>query len=198
LARELDTRGHAKPQEYLSEVILDRLLAQEQLGRDLAVARAARDQLRDPQLLRCQRVECRGVPLARGDPGRLELGSSAVGPQRSVQTLEGRECIAELDPCLGLALRPTEELDVRERAIEDAVVVASEIADAEELRAGLARYESVRRPRAALALKRSRQADRAAQLTSPLGRRLRNVFVRRAPERAQRRQLAPLVHHQLH
>jgi 2-polyprenyl-6-methoxyphenol hydroxylase-like FAD-dependent oxidoreductase len=83
------------------------------------------------------------------------------------------------------------------QAMEDAVVLANEIADGDAIPAALARYESIRRPRAELALKRSRQADRVAQLTSPLGRRLRNVLVRRFPDRAQRRQLAPLVRHRL-
>jgi 2-polyprenyl-6-methoxyphenol hydroxylase-like FAD-dependent oxidoreductase len=84
------------------------------------------------------------------------------------------------------------------QAIEDAVVLAGEIADGDALLAALARYESIRRPRAELALKRSRQADRAAQLTSPLAARLRNVLVRLTPDRTQRRQLAPLVRHRLH
>jgi hypothetical protein len=43
----------------------------------------------------------------------------------------------------------------------------------------------------------SRRADKAAQLASPLGSRLRDVVVRRLPERAQRRQLEPLVRYEL-
>ena len=52
----------------------------------------------------------------------------------------------------------------------------------------LADYETSRRPRAEAVLKMSRCADKAAQLASPLGCRLRNAFVRWLPERAQRRQ----------
>jgi 2-polyprenyl-6-methoxyphenol hydroxylase-like FAD-dependent oxidoreductase len=84
------------------------------------------------------------------------------------------------------------------QAIEDAIVLADELADHEQIADALTRYESIRRPRAELALKLSRQFDRAAQLTNPLGRRLRNVLVRRTPARAQRRQLAALIRHQLH
>jgi len=83
------------------------------------------------------------------------------------------------------------------QAIEDAVVLANELGRDEQPGDALARYESIRRSRAELTLKLSRQADRAAQLTSPLGRRLRNHIVRRTPKRVQRRQLDPLVHHHL-
>jgi hypothetical protein len=43
----------------------------------------------------------------------------------------------------------------------------------------------------------SRRADKAAQLANPIGWRLRNALVRRMPEGAQRRQLEPLVKHEL-
>jgi 2-polyprenyl-6-methoxyphenol hydroxylase-like FAD-dependent oxidoreductase len=83
------------------------------------------------------------------------------------------------------------------QALEDAVVLGHEIADADELATGFARYESLRRPRAALALKLSRRVDAAAQLANPIGCRVRNALVGRTPQRIQRRQLAPLIHHQL-
>jgi 2-polyprenyl-6-methoxyphenol hydroxylase-like FAD-dependent oxidoreductase len=83
------------------------------------------------------------------------------------------------------------------QALEDAVVLADEIADSDDLSAGLARYESIRRPRAALALKLSRRVDAAAQLANPIGCRVRNALARRTPQRIQRRQLAPLIRHQL-
>jgi 2-polyprenyl-6-methoxyphenol hydroxylase-like FAD-dependent oxidoreductase len=59
------------------------------------------------------------------------------------------------------------------------VVLADEIADSDDLSAGLARYESIRRPRAALALKLSRRVDAAAQLANPIGCRVRNALARR-------------------
>jgi 2-polyprenyl-6-methoxyphenol hydroxylase-like FAD-dependent oxidoreductase len=83
------------------------------------------------------------------------------------------------------------------QAIEDAVVLADRLARSGDLAAALGEYESIRRPRAEAVLKLSRRADRAAQLASPLGWRLRNAVVRRSPERAQRRQLEPLVRHEL-
>ena len=58
----------------------------------------------------------------------------------------------------------------------------------------LLRYEAIRRPRAELALKLSLRADRAAQLTNPVGRRLRNYVVKHTPTHAHVRQLEPLVH----
>jgi 2-polyprenyl-6-methoxyphenol hydroxylase-like FAD-dependent oxidoreductase len=66
-----------------------------------------------------------------------------------------------------------------------------------ELAASRARYERIRKPRAELVLKLSRRADAAAQLTNPLGRRLRNAIVRGTPAHVQRRQLSPVLHHEL-
>ena len=63
--------------------------------------------------------------------------------------------------------------------------------------AALASYESIRRPRAEAVLKMSRRADKAAQIGSHIGSRLRNALVRRLPERAQRRQLEPLARYEL-
>ena len=83
------------------------------------------------------------------------------------------------------------------QAIEDAVVLADRLAGSDDLDAALDEYEAIRRPRAAAVLKISRRADRAAQLASPLGCRLRNALVRWLPDRAQRRQLEPLVRYEL-
>src|SRR5262249_34898010 len=81
------------------------------------------------------------------------------------------------------------------QAIEDAVVLADELARREQLADALVGYEATRRPRAELTLKLSRRADRAGQLSSPLGCRLRNQLVRLTPARVQLRQLGPLVQH---
>ncbi|HEV3377522.1 MAG TPA: FAD-dependent monooxygenase [Thermoleophilaceae bacterium] len=83
------------------------------------------------------------------------------------------------------------------QAIEDAVVLADQLTPAAELRTAFAAYESIRRPRTDAVLKMSRRADRVAQLASPLGWRLRNALVRGIPERAQRRQLEPVVRYEL-
>ncbi len=83
------------------------------------------------------------------------------------------------------------------QALEDAVVLADELAQGGDLPGSLAAYESLRRPRTEAVLKMSRRADKAAQLASPLGWRLRNAVVRATPERAQRRQLESLVRYAL-
>jgi 2-polyprenyl-6-methoxyphenol hydroxylase-like FAD-dependent oxidoreductase len=83
------------------------------------------------------------------------------------------------------------------QAIEDAVVLADRLAGSDDLSAALAEYETIRRPRTEAVLKMSRRVDKAAQLANPLGWRLRNAIVRRLPDRAQRRQLEPLVRYEL-
>jgi 2-polyprenyl-6-methoxyphenol hydroxylase-like FAD-dependent oxidoreductase len=83
------------------------------------------------------------------------------------------------------------------QAIEDAVILADELARHDRVADALAQYETIRRPRAELTHKLSRRADRAAQLSSPLGWRLRNTLVRLTPDRVQLRQLRPLVKHRL-
>jgi 2-polyprenyl-6-methoxyphenol hydroxylase-like FAD-dependent oxidoreductase len=83
------------------------------------------------------------------------------------------------------------------QAMEDAIVLADRLAAGDDVTAAFGEYEAIRRPRADAVLKMSRRVDKAAQLANPLGWRLRNAVVRRLPERAQRRQLEPLVHHEL-
>ena len=83
------------------------------------------------------------------------------------------------------------------QAIEDAVVLADRLAGSDDLSSALAQFEAIRRPRADAVLRLSRRTDKAAQLASPLGCRLRNALVRWLPERAQRRQLEPLVRYEL-
>ena len=83
------------------------------------------------------------------------------------------------------------------QAIEDAVVLADRLAAGGDLATALGEYEAIRRPRAEAVLKLSRRADKAAQLASPLGWRFRNAVVRLLPDGAQRRQLEPLVRHEL-
>jgi 2-polyprenyl-6-methoxyphenol hydroxylase-like FAD-dependent oxidoreductase len=83
------------------------------------------------------------------------------------------------------------------QAIEDAVVLGDRLDRGNDLAVALDEYEAIRRPRADAVLKLSRRADKAAQLASPLGWRFRNAVVRALPERAQRRQLEPLVRYEL-
>jgi 2-polyprenyl-6-methoxyphenol hydroxylase-like FAD-dependent oxidoreductase len=79
------------------------------------------------------------------------------------------------------------------QALEDAVVLVDRLAGTRDVFVALAEYETIRRPRAEAVLKMSRRVDKAAQLASPLGWRIRNMLVRRLPARAQHRQLEPLV-----
>ena len=79
------------------------------------------------------------------------------------------------------------------QALEDAVALADALGGAAQIEDALARYESIRRPRAELAQRLSRRADRAAQLANPLACRLRNAIASHIPPDLQRRQLAPLV-----
>jgi 2-polyprenyl-6-methoxyphenol hydroxylase-like FAD-dependent oxidoreductase len=78
------------------------------------------------------------------------------------------------------------------QALEDAVALTAAL-DAPEIDTALARYESARRTRAELTQRLSRQADRAAQLASPLGCRLRNAIASHAPAKIRRRQIAPVL-----
>jgi 2-polyprenyl-6-methoxyphenol hydroxylase-like FAD-dependent oxidoreductase len=81
------------------------------------------------------------------------------------------------------------------QAMEDAVVLADRLVGGGDLISALVEYEGIRRAEAVLRM--SRRADKAAQLENALGWRLRNAVVRRLPERAQRRQLEPIVRYQL-
>src|SRR5262245_13746329 len=83
------------------------------------------------------------------------------------------------------------------QAIEDAVALAGRVSHGGELAAALAEYEATRRPRTRAVLKLSRRADRAGQLASPLGCRLRNSTVARLPQRVQWRQLEQIVRYEL-
>jgi 2-polyprenyl-6-methoxyphenol hydroxylase-like FAD-dependent oxidoreductase len=81
------------------------------------------------------------------------------------------------------------------QAIEDAVVLTTRVTGNSHTAEALGDYERTRRPRVESVLKLSRRADWAAQLDGALACRVRNAVVRRVPPRVQRRQLAPIVHH---
>jgi 2-polyprenyl-6-methoxyphenol hydroxylase-like FAD-dependent oxidoreductase len=83
------------------------------------------------------------------------------------------------------------------QAIEDAVVLAAQLAQRGELEDALTRYEAARIPRTTFVQHQSRRVDRIAQLRNPYLCRLRDQVFARVPERARRRQVEPLVHHQL-
>jgi 2-polyprenyl-6-methoxyphenol hydroxylase-like FAD-dependent oxidoreductase len=83
------------------------------------------------------------------------------------------------------------------QAIEDAVVLSAQLAQRGELDDLLTEYEAARIGRTTFVQQQSRRADKIAQLGNPFLCRLRNQVMARLPERARRRQLAPLVDHQL-
>jgi 2-polyprenyl-6-methoxyphenol hydroxylase-like FAD-dependent oxidoreductase len=83
------------------------------------------------------------------------------------------------------------------QAIEDAVVLAAQLATRGDLEDALTKYESLRIPRTTFVQRQSRRADRVAQLGNARLCRLRDEVFARLPERARRRQVEPLVHHQL-
>jgi 2-polyprenyl-6-methoxyphenol hydroxylase-like FAD-dependent oxidoreductase len=81
------------------------------------------------------------------------------------------------------------------QAIEDAVVVADELAASDDVVASLSRY-SVRRARhAADVVKASRQMSRIAHLHNPVTALLRNTLMRVSTESLTLRRLAPIVGH---
>ena len=83
------------------------------------------------------------------------------------------------------------------QAIEDAVVAGRPARHGRDVTAALREYESVRRPRAKRVLKLSRRADRAAQVASPLGWRLRDALASRTPASRPAAATAPLIRHKL-
>ncbi len=78
-------------------------------------------------------------------------------------------------------------------ALEDAVALGAAIAAEPEVEAALATYEGARTKPTAVLVAGSRKAAKAALLKSPLGRRVRNALVAKAPESVRLRQLDPFV-----
>jgi 2-polyprenyl-6-methoxyphenol hydroxylase-like FAD-dependent oxidoreductase len=79
------------------------------------------------------------------------------------------------------------------QAIEDAVALGAALEKGGETAAALAQYEARRRPRAQLALRLSRRADRFGQLEGALVCRLRDMLVRAVPMSSQARIMRPLL-----
>ncbi|MFE1555481.1 FAD-dependent monooxygenase [Streptomyces sp. NPDC058734] len=71
------------------------------------------------------------------------------------------------------------------QALEDAVVLAAELAAGPDLPAALARYDAARRPRSQAVARAARRAGRMGQqLTGPLALAVRNTALRLAPSKA--------------
>ncbi len=78
-------------------------------------------------------------------------------------------------------------------AIEDAFVLAKELAEADKVGGALARYEERRRPRVEMIQQRSWRVGRLAQWESRVGCLIRNALMRMTPERAARRGLEAIA-----
>lgn len=78
-------------------------------------------------------------------------------------------------------------------ALEDAAALGAAIAAEPDVEAALAGYEKARVERTAALVAGSRKAAKAALLGSPVGRRVRNALVSKAPESIRLRQLDPFV-----
>lgn len=70
------------------------------------------------------------------------------------------------------------------QAIEDAIVLARELAVATDLAVGLRRYEARRAPRTKQIVDGSRRLGAIEQITNPVGIAVRDQYFRRVPERA--------------
>lgn len=79
------------------------------------------------------------------------------------------------------------------QAIEDAVVLARCLVDADDVAAALRDYEALRFERTARLVERSRQLGRVAQWRSPIARAFRDAVLPLVPARVQRDRLAEVV-----
>jgi 2-polyprenyl-6-methoxyphenol hydroxylase-like FAD-dependent oxidoreductase len=79
------------------------------------------------------------------------------------------------------------------QALEDAVVLAASVRDADEPIAGLRAYEAARWKRTAQIVKRSRSAGRLAQSSGALGAGLRDLLMGSLPDRLHGIQQAKIV-----
>jgi 2-polyprenyl-6-methoxyphenol hydroxylase-like FAD-dependent oxidoreductase len=79
------------------------------------------------------------------------------------------------------------------QAIEDAVVLAEELAATDDVVAALGRYSARRRRHTAGVVKASRQMSRIAHLRNPVAAGLRNTLLRTSPSAISLRRLEPIV-----
>lgn len=69
------------------------------------------------------------------------------------------------------------------QAVEDAWVLAAELARGGDVQSALDRYEAIRWPKAQAVVGRSRQVGRIVHISNPVARAARNFVIRRTPER---------------
>ena len=83
------------------------------------------------------------------------------------------------------------------QAIEDAVVLAKRLSEESDPASALRDYESQRTRRVAVIVQRSRRLGRVAQLKNPLLCQLRDVLLKRTPDRVLQRQAEELVAYEM-
>jgi 2-polyprenyl-6-methoxyphenol hydroxylase-like FAD-dependent oxidoreductase len=75
------------------------------------------------------------------------------------------------------------------QAIEDALVLADQIANSTRLRDALKSYEEIRQPKTRFIVEQSWRIGRVAHVANPIGRAMRNLAVKFTPASVARRQL---------
>src|SRR5436309_15746768 len=106
MTRQLDARVHAELSVGVREVVLDRLRAQVELGRDLLVGLSLAHELCDLELLRRELPPTVGRPWADRLAGRPQFGARSLCPRRRVHRCERLVRGPEMTPCLAPRARP--------------------------------------------------------------------------------------------
>ena len=83
------------------------------------------------------------------------------------------------------------------QAIEDAVVLAKRLSEESDPASALRDYESQRTRRVAVIVQRSRRLGRVAQLKNPLLCQLRDVLLKRTPDRVLQRQAEEILAYEI-
>jgi 2-polyprenyl-6-methoxyphenol hydroxylase-like FAD-dependent oxidoreductase len=83
------------------------------------------------------------------------------------------------------------------QAIEDAVVLAKRLSEESDPASALRHYESQRTRRVAVIVQRSRRLGKMAQLETPLLCQLRDVLLKRTPDRVLQRQAEEILAYEI-
>jgi 2-polyprenyl-6-methoxyphenol hydroxylase-like FAD-dependent oxidoreductase len=83
------------------------------------------------------------------------------------------------------------------QAIEDAVVLAKRLSEESDPASALRDYESQRTRRVAVIVQRSRRLGKMAQLETPLLCQLRDVLLKRTPDRVLQRQAEEILAYEI-
>ena len=100
--------------EHLMQVVVDRARAEEQLGGDLSVGQALRDEASDLEFLRRQLVKRGWVALACSLARRAKLGLGTLRERRGAEAAEHLERSSQVHTGVLTATLASEPLPVRE------------------------------------------------------------------------------------